>query len=71
MDEKKKLIYILFAVQNTLIHRFNAGPELIEVLTDTLTAVSAQIDPEFTVPPPNGLIFVNDFRLAKDVADRI
>jgi len=71
MDEKSKLIYMLLAIRETLSSRFNAPAELVASAETLLGQVSANIDPEMTVPNPTILLLVNDFKLSKHVADRL
>ena len=70
MDERQKLIWLLFAVQNTINTRFTPSEELKNRAAALLQLVSIELDPEMDIPVPRVHLMVTDFKLPNDVAER-
>ncbi len=71
MNEKMKLLWLMAAIDNTLNSRLRVSLELSTAFYHFMNLASAELDPENTVPPPNIMYFVGDFKLPKELLERV
>ncbi len=71
MNEKTKLFWLLDAIHATLISRMHATPGLVGAVEEVINLAARELDPNHEVNPPNIQYLVGDFKLPKELLERI